>query len=132
MRNPFFTLALRLCLLPVIAGVSYELLRGLAMMPDNKFTNAIRAPGLVLQKLTTALPDDGMAEVAIAAFNAVLELDADDNKSTIEFYERDFQTERRILKERLKDEPQNADWIYSALLDKPRGELGGVRIIKIG
>jgi len=78
------------------------------------------------------LPDDGMAEVAIAAFNAVLELDADDNKSTIEFYERDFQTERKILKERLKDEPQNADWIYSALLDKPRGELGGVRIIKIG
>ena len=131
-RNPFFTLALRLCLLPVIAGVSYELLRGLAMMPDNKFTNAIRAPGLVLQKLTTALPDDDMAEVAIAAFNAVLELDADDNKSTIEFYERDFQTERKILKERLKDEPQNADWIYSALLDKPRGELGGVRIIKIG
>ena len=131
-ENPFFALAVRLCLLPVIAGLSYELLRGLAMMPDNKFTNAIRAPGLALQKLTTALPDDGMAEVAIAAFNAVLELDGDPQKQTISFYEREFDKERKKLAARFPDNPQDADWIYSAVLDKPRGELGGVRTVKIG
>lgn len=130
--NALFSLALRLCLLPIIAGLSFELLRGLAIMPDNKFTNAIRAPGLALQKLTTALPDDDMAEVAIVAFNAVLELDADPNKPTISFYERDFKKERKMLAERLADNPQDADWIYCELLGKSRAELDGVRFVKIG
>ena len=130
--NAFFKLLIRLVLLPIIAGLSFELLRGLAMLPDNKFTNAIRAPGLALQKLSTCLPDDDMAEVAIAAFNAVLELDEDPNKETIDFYERDFATERKKLAERLPDNPQDADWIYCEILDKKRSELSGVKRIKIG
>ncbi len=130
--NFFFTLAVRLLLLPVIAGLSYELLRGLAMLPDNKFTDIIRAPGLALQKLSTAIPDDGMAECAIAAFNAVLELDADVNKETIDFYERDFAKERARLAARLPDDPQDADWIYCELLDKKRAELASVKRIKTG
>ena len=44
-ENFFFTLMIRLLLLPLIAGLSFELLRGLAVLPDNKFTNALRAPG---------------------------------------------------------------------------------------
>ncbi|MCH5162281.1 MAG: peptide chain release factor N(5)-glutamine methyltransferase [Clostridiales bacterium] len=130
--NFFFTLLIRLLFLPLLAGLSYELLRGLAMLPDNAFTNAIRAPGLLLQKLTTCIPDDEMAEVAIAAFNAVLELDGDENKPTIEFYEREFADERKKLAERLPDNPQDADWIYCELLDKKRGELSGVKRVKIG
>lgn len=130
--NFFFTLAIRLLLLPVIAGFSYELLRGLAMLPDNMFTNIIRAPGLALQKLSTAVPDDEMAECAIAAFNAVLDLDADGNKETIDFYERDFAAERARLAARLPDDPQDADWIYCELLDKKRAELASVKRIKIG
>ncbi len=130
--NFFFTLLIRLLLLPVIAGLSYEMLRGLAALPDNKFTNAIRAPGLALQKLSTAIPDDDMAECAIAAFNAVLELDADENKPTIDFYERDFKLERQKLTQRLSDDPQDADWIFCELLDKPRAELDGIKFVKIG
>lgn len=131
-ENFFFTLLIRLLLLPIIAGLSYELLRGLASLPDNKFTNAIRAPGLALQKLSTAIPDDDMAEVAITAFNAVLELDADESKPTIDFYEREFSEERKKLKARLKEDPQDADWIYCELLGKSRGELDVVSRVKIG
>lgn len=130
--NPFFKLLIRLALLPVIAGLSYELLRGLAMLPDNKFTDAIRAPGLALQKLSTCLPDDGMAEVAIAAFNAVLELDENPDKDVIDFYEREFAVERKKLAERLPENPQDADWIYCELTGKKRGELASVKRVKIG
>ncbi|MDE6201389.1 MAG: peptide chain release factor N(5)-glutamine methyltransferase [Clostridiales bacterium] len=130
--NALFALAVRLALLPLIAGLSYELLRGLAMLPDNKFTNIIRAPGLALQKLSTCIPDDDMAEVAIVAFNAVLELDEQPNKGTIDFYERDFSTERKKLTDKLPDNPQDADWIYCDILGKSRGELGGIDKIKIG
>ena len=131
-ENFFFTLMIRLLLLPLIAGLSFELLRGLAMLPDNKFTNALRAPGLALQKLSTAIPEDDMAEVAIAAFKAVLELDEDQNKNTIDFYERPFADERQKLAQRLPDNPQDADWIYCDILDKRRPELDGVSTVKIG
>ena len=131
-ENFFFTLMIRLLLLPLIAGLSFELLRGLAMLPDNKFTNALRAPGLALQKLSTAIPEDDMAEVAIAAFKAVLELDEDQNKNTIDFYERPFAAERQKLAQRLPDNPQDADWIYCDILDKRRPELDGVSTVKIG
>ena len=130
--NFFFTLAIRLLLLPVIAGLSFELLRGLAMLPDNKFTNIIRAPGLALQKLSTCIPDDDMAEVAIAAFNAVLELDGDATKPTIDFYERRLKDERNKLAERLADSPNDADFIYCELLDKKRSELASVDTVKSG
>ncbi len=128
----WFALLMRLLLLPLIAGLSFELLRFLAILPDNKFTDALRAPGLALQKLSTCIPDDDMAEVAIAAFNAVLELDAQPNKPTIKFYEREFAKERAALAEKLGDNPQDADWIYCDILGKKRSELGGVQNIKIG
>lgn len=130
--NFFFTLLIRLVLLPIIAGLSYELLRFLAALPDNKFTNAIRAPGLALQKLSTVIPDDDMAEVAIAAFNAVLKLDESPQEDTIDFYERDFATERNALKADLGDNPQDADWIYCELLDTSRAKLDSIKRVKIG
>lgn len=62
----FIRLGLQVVLLPVILGISYELIR-LAGRIDNAFTRAISAPGLKLQRLTTREPDDSQIEVAIAA-----------------------------------------------------------------
>lgn len=60
----------RLLLLPVIAGLSYELLKW-AGRSDNIVVKVLSLPGLYLQKITTKEPDDSQLEVAIAAINAV-------------------------------------------------------------
>ena len=62
---------LHLALLPVVAGVSYEVLKGLAHK-DNWFTRAARWPGLQMQRLTTKEPDMKMLEVAIVSMNVAL------------------------------------------------------------
>lgn len=64
-------IALRIALLPVVAGISYEVLR-LAGLYENWLTRIVRWPGLQLQRITTAEPDDGQLEVAIAAFEMAL------------------------------------------------------------
>ena len=63
---------LRLLLIPVIAGVSYEFIR-LAGRSDNCFVNVLSKPGLWLQKITTREPDDDMIEVAIKSVEAVFD-----------------------------------------------------------
>lgn len=65
-------LVLRLILIPVIAGVSYEFLR-LAGNHDNVIISILSKPGLLLQGMTTREPDASMAEVAIAAVEAVFD-----------------------------------------------------------
>lgn len=65
-------LVLRLLLIPVIAGVSYELIR-LAGRFDNWLVNLFSAPGLWMQKITTREPDDEMIEVGIASVEAVFD-----------------------------------------------------------
>ena len=65
-------LVLRLVLVPVIAGVSYELLR-VAGRSDNPVINLISKPGLWMQGLTTKEPDDDMIEVGIASVEAVFD-----------------------------------------------------------
>ena len=65
-------LLLRLLLIPVIAGVSYEFIR-LAGRYDNWFVNLLSQPGLWMQRLTTKEPSDDMIEVGIAAVNAVFD-----------------------------------------------------------
>ena len=65
-------LLIRILLLPVIAGISYEVLK-LAGRSDNIFVNLISKPGLAIQKLTTKEPDDSMIEVAIQAVEAVFD-----------------------------------------------------------
>jgi len=69
--NPFVRMALRLLLLPVVVGISYEVNRFIGRH-DNWFTKIIRAPGLWFQEFTTFEPDDGMIEVAIAALTEVI------------------------------------------------------------
>ena len=63
---------LRLALMPVIAGISYELIR-LAGRHDNVLVNILSAPGFLFQKITTKEPDEDMVEVAIASVNAVFD-----------------------------------------------------------
>lgn len=62
----------RILLLPVIAGISYEVLK-LAGRSDNILIDLISSPGLAIQKLTTKEPDDDMIEVAIQAVEAVFD-----------------------------------------------------------
>ena len=69
--NVFVRLALRIVLLPVVVGISYELIK-LAGRYDNIATRIISAPGKALQRVTTAEPDDSMLEVAIEALKAVI------------------------------------------------------------
>ena len=61
----------KLLLLPVVMGISYELLKWCGRS-DNWATRIIRAPGLLVQRLTVFEPDDSMIEVAIAALTPVL------------------------------------------------------------
>ena len=65
-------LLLRLLLIPVIAGVSYEFIR-LAGRSDHAVVNILSKPGMWLQKLTTREPDDSMIEVGIASVEAVFD-----------------------------------------------------------
>ena len=62
----------RIALLPVIAGISYEVLR-LAGNSDHWLINFLSRPGLWIQKMTTKEPDDNMIEVAIQAVEAVFD-----------------------------------------------------------
>lgn len=70
--NRLLRLVIRLLLVPVIAGISYEVLR-LAGRFDNIIVKIISAPGLLVQRLTTKEPDEDMIEVAIAAVEAVFD-----------------------------------------------------------
>lgn len=65
-------LAMRIAFLPVVAGLSYEVLR-FAARHDNWLTRIIRAPGMALQRITTKEPTPDMLEVAIAAFNLAMD-----------------------------------------------------------
>ena len=69
--NVWVRMVTRLAMLPVVAGVSYEINR-FAGRHDNVITNLLRKPGLALQRLTTAEPTDDMLEVAIEAMNRVI------------------------------------------------------------
>jgi len=71
-HHPLINMLIRIALLPVIAGISYELFK-LAARSDNKLLRLVSIPGLMLQKLTTQEPDDSMIEVAIASLKAVIE-----------------------------------------------------------
>lgn len=69
----------RLLLLPVVAGVSYEIIK-FAGRSDSKLVKWLTSPGLALQLLTTREPDDSQLEVAIAALKSVLTGNKDDDR----------------------------------------------------
>ena len=71
--NWFWLVVSRLVGVPVIAGVSYELIRLMARHRDNPVVRVLLLPVLYTQKFTTREPEDEMLEVAIVAFNAARE-----------------------------------------------------------
>ena len=71
---------LRIALMPLIAGVSYEIIR-LAGNSDHCLVNFLSRPGLLIQNMTTKEPDDSMIEVAIRAVEAVFDWRAYENEN---------------------------------------------------
>ncbi|MDQ3812021.1 MAG: DUF1385 domain-containing protein, partial [Chloroflexota bacterium] len=68
----------RIALIPVIAGIAYELLRLGGKYPDSPLLRLVVAPGLLLQALTTRYPDRAQIEVAIASMNELLKREAEE------------------------------------------------------
>lgn len=133
--NRWILTGARLIMLPIVAGLSYELLRGLAKLPDNLFTNILRAPGLALQRLTTYPPEDEMAEVALKSFLTVLAMDGDASIKAVKFGEHPVGEVRRELREGLlaygleeREAGAEADWIMCAVASVKRNELDSMRL----
>ena len=122
----FLRVLIKIALLPIVAGLSYELLRGLAK--TNFFlVYPLKVPGLLLQRLTTKEPDDGMIEVAITAFNKVLAMDSNPNEP-----ETKFVTAKKLsevlaeVKAKFKKadiDESDAEWIVSIGAGVKRSEL---------
>ena len=133
--NGVIRFGLKILMLPVVAGISYEILRLLAKTRSKLFF-LFKLPGLLLQKLTTREPEDGMIECAIAAFKTVLAMDAD---PTIP--EKVFATQGKMsallknTKKRFADndiEEDEAEWIFALVLKIPKSAVSSEeRIIKV-
>lgn len=118
---------LKIALLPVVAGLSYELLRGLAKTNCFIFY-PLKAPGLLLQHITTREPDEQMLEVSIAAFKTVLEMDGDETIPTSTFItampvEKLVAEVENVLKNGGVDEKSDAEWIVCNATGLKRSEL---------
>ncbi len=133
--NKFIRIGFKILFLPIIAGVSYEVLR-LLSKTENKFFLLFKAPGLLLQRLTTKEPEDGMIECAIAAFNTVLAMD---NDPTLP--EKIFATQGKLsallknTKKRFRDngiDEEEAEWIFALTFDIPKSAVNDTeRILKV-
>lgn len=82
--NFLIEFAIKILFLPIVAGISYEVLKLLAKSQSKIFL-PVKAPGFALQKLTTREPSEDMLEVAIAAFKKVYEMDADPSVPETDF-----------------------------------------------
>tara|TARA_A100001037_G_C15152355_1_gene640275 strand:- start:3399 stop:3974 length:576 start_codon:yes stop_codon:yes gene_type:complete len=69
----------RILLIPVIAAISYEIIRFAGTHPNSIVSSIVSSPGLLLQKITTKSPDDSQIEVAISAVQAVIQADSSSN-----------------------------------------------------
>ncbi len=126
--NSVIRIGLKIIMLPVVAGISYEILRLLAKT-KSKFFLIFKFPGLLLQKLTTREPEDGMIVCAITAFNTVLAMDADPK-----IPERLFavQGKMSVLLKKIKKifaeqeiEEEEAEWIFALTLKIPKSVVNG-------
>ena len=123
----FVRVLIKIAVLPLVAGLSYELLKFLAKT-ESKVFYPIKAPGLLLQRLTTKEPTEDMLEVAITAFNAVLEMDADESIPERRFVtaeKRSALAERayETLKNSGVEEKAEAEWIVALTLGIKRSEV---------
>lgn len=124
-QNPLLRLGLRILLIPVIAGISYELIR-LAGRSDNFLVRIISAPGMWLQRLTTKEPDDSMIEVAIASVEAVFDWKAY-LKETFGYDVEDWENRMRRQKRRKQRTQKRLKvWRQVKQLRKKVGSSDGV------
>lgn len=117
----------KIALLPVVAGISYEVLKLLAKS-DFFLLYIFKAPGLLLQLLTTREPTDDMIEVAIKAFETVLEMDKDESIPAKKFVtalscDKLLEQTRNKLNENGITEQAEAEWIVSVCSGKKRSEI---------
>lgn len=122
-----FRLLLKIAVLPLVAGLSYELLKGLAKT-DCFLVFPLKVPGLLLQRITTKEPTDDMLEVALLAFSTVLEMDNDPTIKEKQFVfaqkcsEVLEKTKKTLLKYGI-DEKSEAEWIVSLSANLKRDDL---------
>lgn len=125
-------IAIKLAMLPVIAGISYEILKFLAKF-DNWFSKALKAPGMLIQHITTREPEDDMLEVAIKAFETVQMLDANPDMETQKFpIVKSYPNLReKVLSylSKVDESEAKADWIFTEVLGVKRGELPTVKTV---
>lgn len=116
----------RLALLPVVAGLAYEILKGLAKF-DNPFVRGLKAPGLWFQRLTTREPDESMLEVSLTAFKTVMAMDEDDSIPTTRFdIKKDYKLARNEVLTTLagvEEAETIADWLFVEYAGVARSEL---------
>lgn len=132
-ENVWLKMLSRIVLLPLIAGLSYELLKLLAKT-DSPLVLPLKAPGLLLQMLTTKEPDEQMMEVAIAAFDKVLKMDEDPNEPVCKFVcPEKVSVVTENLKKKFRSssvDETDAEWIVSIVTGIKRSELGGDSRVK--
>lgn len=129
-----FRVLLKILALPIVAGLSYELLKLLAKT-KSPLVLPLKIPGMLLQRITTKEPDEDMLEVAIRSFNLVLEMDNDQS-----ILEKQF-----VMQKPAKDVTQNvikelekagikdisdAEWIVALCSGISRDEVYSDKIIK--
>ena len=125
----------KIALLPIVAGLSYELLKFLANTKSFIFF-PLKAPGFLLQTLTTRNPDDDMLEVAIASLKAVIEMDNDPAIAEKKFELPVKRSEilnsvREKLAENGITEAAEAEWIVSIVLGVKRDELESDALVSV-
>ncbi len=125
--NKAVRILIKIAVLPLVAGLSYELLK---LLSKTKcfVVYPLKVPGLLLQRITTRNPDDDMLEVAITAFKEVLLMDSDLNVKEKTFVLAEKRKKvllnvRNVLKENGIDEDAEAEWIVSLTLGVKRNEL---------
>lgn len=130
----YLRILLKIALLPLVAGLSYELLKGLSKT-DCFIFYPLKVPGILLQKITTKEPDDDMIEVAITAFNKVIEMDNDQSIEEVTFItaektnalvERVYKT----LKDNGIEERAEAEWIVSLTVNVKRDEINTEKFVR--
>ena len=128
--NALIRLGFKLLFLPVVAAVSYELLKLLAKS-DCLFVRILRAPGMLLQKLTTREPDDDMLEVAIVAFKTVLEMEQSDNVPERVFsINVPYGVARKRFEEIAKSaDESDIDWLFVEITGAKRSEVKDLKTI---
>ncbi|MDE6472070.1 MAG: peptide chain release factor N(5)-glutamine methyltransferase [Clostridia bacterium] len=116
--------ASRIILLPIVMGISYEMLKTMAKY-DNWLVRIFKFPGLMLQKLTTKQPDDSMVECAITAFKTVMAMDADPTIPEKRFdTKKPYEKVRNEIRTMLKGvDESDIDWIFCEACAVKRSEL---------